>query len=139
MPKLRAGGAKKSPTRKEEGGGIDGVFGGNSTWSHHPVRKVAQIKNLDKSVYRWMCIHVYTRQNLSRHAVLKKTQPNAYNIYTVWKKSVSAFMPASILGAVQFCRYVFTLLIVHIQYGVWLSKKFLISKFITAKFMGNKV
>jgi hypothetical protein len=38
-------------------------------------------------------LNVYTRQNPRRHDVLKKNQPNAYNMYTDRKESDCLFIP----------------------------------------------
>ncbi len=50
----------------------------------------------------------------------KKYQPNAYNMYIDWSKSVClyTFMSASLPGVVCFCRYVH-IEYIHIQYASW--------------------
>jgi hypothetical protein len=79
---------------------------------------------------RVAALNVYTRQNLRRHGVLKKTS-QMRTICTQIGRFCLFIYPsasASFLGVTHFCRYVFYLIKENQSYGVWLCNKFIILK-----------
>ncbi len=95
----------------------------------------------DMDMETWRPLNVYTGQNPRRHVILKKNQPNAYNMLTVWKKSVCLFIPLRQLLSKGW--YSFRGMLFHqINYSYSLCslvKKFMIFKFIISKLIHKKV